>query len=67
MVTELERWATATALPKPVRRRALHPALEGLLVLLPPPGETWSPRNRQLWLDTIGNVLDLVYRDTDAS
>lgn len=39
----------------------IHPAILGILEILPPPGDDWSVRQRAKWLSSLNNVLDLIY------
>jgi hypothetical protein len=39
--------------------------MEGLVAKLPPEGERYTHQQRQRWLETAKNILDLVYGDGD--
>lgn len=45
----------------------LDPLLQGLLQRLPAPGSPWPSTQRKLWLDTLTNVISLLYPDGDTS
>jgi hypothetical protein len=44
---------------------AEHPLIKGLVAKLPPEGETFTPKQRQRWLDAAKVNLELIYADTD--
>jgi hypothetical protein len=44
---------------------ALHPAIHGLLLTMPPTGSIWAPDKRDKWISAFTAVLGLVYPDSD--
>lgn len=46
---------------KPKGQRDIHPAILGILEILPPTGSKLTTRQRARWLSSLDNVLDLVY------
>ena len=44
----------------------IHPALAGLIELLPQDGDSFPPEKQRLWLETARGVLRLVYRESPA-
>jgi hypothetical protein len=44
----------------------IHPAILGILKILPPPGAEWPVRQRVKWLSGLNNVLDLIYEGDDG-
>lgn len=53
--------------PAPTTRvTGVHPALMGLLQLLPPAGSSWQ-RGKQQWLDAFSATIEAVYPDSDES
>ncbi|MBO6604035.1 MAG: hypothetical protein JJ938_15695 [Roseicyclus sp.] len=45
----------------------VHPAIEGILQLLPRDGEKWPVRQRAKWLSSMNNVLELVYDSAEEA
>jgi hypothetical protein len=39
----------------------IHPAIMGLLQLLPPQGQPFPQQSRQTWLQSLGGTIDLIY------
>lgn len=44
----------------------LHPFFHGLLDILPEPGATWPPEQRERWLETARNIFCLLYQDGEG-
>jgi len=44
---------------------AEHPLIKGLVAKLPAEGETFTPKQRQRWLDAAKVNLELIYADAD--
>lgn len=45
----------------------LHPFVQGLLVTLPKPGESWSEAERKKWLATAESIFGVIYKPGDSS
>ena len=45
----------------PPQPPGIHPAIMGLLQLLPPAGQPFPPERRRTWLQSLGGTIDLIY------
>ncbi|ESW67739.1 hypothetical protein NKK52_19755 [Mesorhizobium sp. C277A] len=48
-------------------QREIHPAVLGILEILPPVGSPWPIRQRAKWLSSLNNVFELIYTDEDSA
>ena len=65
-VTRGERDASASAGGgPPAPPSGIHPAIMGLLQLLPPQGQPFPKPSRDTWLQAVGGALNLIYGKTD--
>ena len=49
------------------QKPAIHPAIMGLLQLLPADGETWIEEYRSVWLKAMADALKLIYGGKDSA
>jgi hypothetical protein len=61
------RGEAAPVMAEPLRIQDLPSLMQGLVAKLPPEGERFTPRQRELWLDAAKRILDFVYAGDDEA
>ena len=46
-----------------VERRRIHPAIRGMLQLMPAPGDPWDEDERNQWIESFDALLKMIYRN----